>query len=509
MRLIKSAVKSVAKGLWGDPEVQKIVKKHPKAANFIKQRLTPDQEFGLHLTIGAVLTAVFVFFFYSIAQDLIGVDPLIQADLRIINFLQILRDPTWNRIMLFITYVGNAQMVLLGVAFTAIILMARSRWHYLTSLLVSVGAGEVFLWLAKHVFERPRPPLTHALLPESGYSFPSGHAFVAVSFYGLLCYFLWRVTRGRLRRTRRIIILALGVLLVLAIGFSRIYLGVHWPSDVLASLASGAAWLTVIITALEINHKFFRRGEGPPFIGKRATASIAIVFFAVWSAYLTYYFVHHPLSGTMVAEAKNQQVIATQAIPDGLFSQLPRYSEGITGKQIEPINIIIVSKPDEFFQAFRTAGWDVADQVSFHSLTKLFKGVLFHRPYEQAPGTPTFWQARSNDLSLEQPTALNSIKERHHIHIWETQFVTNAGAHVYVGTAHFDRSISLTSSIIIPAHQIDPAVDKERDKIKQDLLATGLVEKFEVYQIVEPTLGKNVVGSEFFTDGKAYVFLLK
>lgn len=505
-RLIKSATKSVAKGLWQDPEVQKIAGRHPKAVKFIKHRLTPDEEFGLHLTIGVIITAIFVFFFFSILQDLIGREPLIQADLRIISFLQILRVPVWNNIMLFITYMGNGPLLFLAVFLTAIILLLRSRWHYVIALLVSIVFGEMFLWIIKNWIERPRPPITNALLPVAGYSFPSGHAFVAFSFYGLLFYFLGRTAKGKVRKA---FITALGVAVIFAIGFSRIYLGVHWLSDVLASYASGAALLTVIITALEINRKFFRRGEGPPFVQKKAMRLLAGIFFLIWISCLVYYYHSYPLPHKEAVDFGHPQTVSEGNVPEGIFSTAPRYTEGISGRNIEPINVVIVATPDELLQTFQAAGWQMADQVSLHSLARLARAALFHQAYSEAPGTPTFWEARVNDFSLEQPTGANSIKERHHIHIWAAPYVTDTGKQVWVGTAHFDQSIALTSSIIIPTHRIDPAVDKERDKIKKDLFDTKAVDKFEVYQMVEPSLGKNFVGGEFFTDGKAYIFFLK
>src|SRR5204863_7292057 len=128
-----------------------------------------------------LVTALFIYFFFNILQDMIGQEALVQADLRIINLLQILRSPGWNHTMLLITHMGAGQVIFLGVILVSIILLLRSRWHYVIALLVSVGIGELFVAVVKNIVDRPRPPLIHALLPEDGYSFPSGHAFVALS----------------------------------------------------------------------------------------------------------------------------------------------------------------------------------------------------------------------------------------------------------------------------------------------------------------------------------------
>lgn len=506
-KVVKSVAKSAAKGVMQDPEVQKIAAKHPRAAQFIKKRLTPDEEFGLHLTIGVLVTALFMYFFFKVLQDLIGQEMLVQADLRIINLLQILRAPWWNHTMLLVTDLGAWQLMFLAVLFVSVALILRSRWHYVIALWVSVGVGEIFLWVVKNVVDRPRPPLTNALLPAEGFSFPSGHAFIAVSFYGLLFYFFWRAAgKGKLRRAA---IIVAGLLVILAIGFSRIYLGVHWPSDVLASFASGAAWLTAIITALEINRTFFQRGEGAPLLAKKPWYVVVMVLLAVWvGAWLSFYRAY-PLP-RMNDEAPQAQIqVQLSDVPAQLFTTLPRYTEGVSGRRIEPINVVLVAQPAQLIDAFRAAGWQVADQVSLHSLANAVRALVGHHGYAQAPCTPTFWQTRSNDYCLEQAINTRSLQERHHLRLWSTPYVTANGARVWVGTAQFDKSISLTSSLYIPTHQIDPAVDKERDTIVKDLVGTGLVDKVQVYQMVEPLLGKNAVGSEFFTDGKADVFFLK
>ena len=96
-----------------------------------------------------------------------------------------------------------------------------------------------------------------------------------------------------------------------------------------------------------------------------------------------------------------------------------------------------------------------------------------------------------------------------HIHFWKTNIVTDTGKNVWVATAHFDTKVQLKSSGIFVTHSIDPLVDKERDKVKEDILKTENVQSIKEINVVEPTLGKNAAGSLFFTDGKAYIIYLK
>nr|WP_233276251.1 phosphatase PAP2 family protein [Schinkia azotoformans] len=105
-----------------------------------------------------------------------------------------------------------------------------------------VGSNILFL-LLKLYFHRARPDL-HRLIEVSGYSFPSGHATNACTLYGILTFLLWRHIRTRLGRT---ILIVLSAMMIFTIGISRIYLGVHYPSDILAGYFLSVLWLTTAI----------------------------------------------------------------------------------------------------------------------------------------------------------------------------------------------------------------------------------------------------------------------
>jgi undecaprenyl-diphosphatase len=126
--------------------------------------------------------------------------------------------------------------------------MWRQRAHYwLLALLFSVPGGMLLNVALKHVFQRARPVLEDPLVTLATYSFPSGHTTAATCFYGLLASYLviarpaWSVRLGTV---------AVCVTMVLLVAFSRVYLGAHYVSDVLAAMAESVAWLAVCITAI-------------------------------------------------------------------------------------------------------------------------------------------------------------------------------------------------------------------------------------------------------------------
>jgi undecaprenyl-diphosphatase len=122
------------------------------------------------------------------------------------------------------------------------VLYRRRRLVDAAFLLLVVAGAQLLNVILKLAFHRPRPEFAFVHLET--YSYPSGHAMVSTAIYGALAYLLW----GRLgSRRERVLVPAVTVLIVTVIGFSRLYLGLHYLSDVLAGVAGGATWLALIL----------------------------------------------------------------------------------------------------------------------------------------------------------------------------------------------------------------------------------------------------------------------
>jgi len=215
----------------------------------IKSKMSRGERFWYPFITGTVLAGIFIFLFFKILDSVLEQASLARFDLVVFNSLDAIRTPILNDIMTLFTLLGNWEIVILGVIFSCVFFAGRKRWNKVIALIVSPAIGEVFVFIVKNLVQRERPITISQFIIENGFSFPSAHSFVALSFYGLLTYFAFRHAR---RKRIKLGILIAGIVLILVIGFSRIYLGVHWASDVLASYASGAAWLALVITALEI-----------------------------------------------------------------------------------------------------------------------------------------------------------------------------------------------------------------------------------------------------------------
>jgi undecaprenyl-diphosphatase len=144
--------------------------------------------------------------------------------------------------MRLVTALGYYWVVIPLLA-VAVLAFYRKDWRLSAILLVVSTSGSIVLTtVLKAIFERSRPELFDSGYTASFYSFPSGHATLAVGFYGTLTLLL----AYRLRGYARWLVAACGVSLVLLIGFSRLYLGVHYPTDVLAGYLAAPLWLVFV-----------------------------------------------------------------------------------------------------------------------------------------------------------------------------------------------------------------------------------------------------------------------
>jgi membrane protein DedA with SNARE-associated domain/membrane-associated phospholipid phosphatase len=230
------------------PPVVRLRERYDRELMWLWRRLTPGQYLGLHLTLGLAFAAGFLWLFGGLAEDVLTNDPLVRYDRAIAAYLHSLVTPPLTTFFLIVTAFGSIEAVALIGVVVAAILAWRRRWLYLGTWLAAVGGSAMLNRLLKGLFVRPRPYFEHPLLIETSYSFPSGHAMESFVLYGMLAYFA--VLALETWRARTAVVFGTA-LLVLLIGLSRMYLGVHYFSDVVAGYAAGGVWLSALITGAE------------------------------------------------------------------------------------------------------------------------------------------------------------------------------------------------------------------------------------------------------------------
>ena len=154
----------------------------------------------------------------------------------------------------FITHSGDRYVVIiLGI----ILLLIKSlREKYGVKFAIAALSSTALYQIMKYIFQRPRPDLALRLIEQGGYSFPSGHSMNCLVSYGILIYLLLRYCENR--RLAKLLSFGLGLLTIL-IGFSRVYVGVHYPTDIIGGWSLGIAVLVAMIYVFE---KFDSRSEG-------------------------------------------------------------------------------------------------------------------------------------------------------------------------------------------------------------------------------------------------------
>jgi membrane-associated phospholipid phosphatase len=213
-----------------------------------------DPDRALFVWLGTVLVGAMVLIggvavFAKLADDVADSEGATRAD-RVVSAWVATHRPDWlTGAVKGLTLVAEpAGLLLLTVLVGAWLTWRRRTWFPLVLAASAPGGCIAIGTTVKLVAQRPRPPMTWWAIPESGYSFPSLHTLAATSALGVLAYLLPR-TWPPLRLALGWIAAATGAVLIAA---SRVYLGVHWPTDVAASFALGSAWLAVLVLAVTI-----------------------------------------------------------------------------------------------------------------------------------------------------------------------------------------------------------------------------------------------------------------
>lgn len=201
----------------------------------------------LLLLSGLTIAGLFIMLFAELAEVVMEQEFGI-FDNTIITLLLANQSGLMDFIMIFITELGSVWFLtaLSIVVILALWFKAKDKWSVLL-FITAVGGGGLLTLLLKHFYGRERPSINEEI-DAVGYSFPSGHSMGSLIFYGFIIFLIIRGTQKEW--VKWTVSVSLSVLVVL-IGISRIYLGAHFPSDVVAGYIAGTIWLLLCVTALE------------------------------------------------------------------------------------------------------------------------------------------------------------------------------------------------------------------------------------------------------------------
>ena len=232
----------------------------PRVREFALARLSPEGAFGLHLTIGLAALLAAAWLFGDLAEDVVTHDDITVFDVWLANWFHGHRHSPLTPFVLFFTHLHNTAGILVMTALAAAWLRWKKAHYWLLTLLLAVPGGMLLNITLKFIFQRARPSFDEPLLTLATYSFPSGHTMAATVLYGVIAaYVAWTSRRWK---TAVVAVLA-ACLMVGLVALSRVYLGAHYLSDVLAAMVEGCGWLAVCITASATLRRR-RAAQSPP-----------------------------------------------------------------------------------------------------------------------------------------------------------------------------------------------------------------------------------------------------
>ena len=219
---------------------------------FLRARVARDQYLGLHLTIGVLVLIVSALIFGHLAEDVVTRDRITVLDVQVAQWFHARATPLFTTILLLFTHLHSTPGILALTALLAIYWARLKAWDWLLTLVLTVPVGMLLNVLLKNIFQRVRPVFDVPLVTLNTYSFPSGHTAAATLLYGVLA--AWLISRQP-AWPWRVFIALLAVLMVALVALSRVYLGAHYLSDVLAAMAASTCWLTFSLTAVDTSRR--------------------------------------------------------------------------------------------------------------------------------------------------------------------------------------------------------------------------------------------------------------
>jgi undecaprenyl-diphosphatase len=408
-------------------------------------------------------------------------------DLRVSEVASRLEIAGERRVMEAITNIGATRFVLLVVALLVVGALAAQARHSALLLVATLAISSGMVTILKASHARPRPALGQ--LVERSTSFPSGHAAASLSL--ALGFVLWWWAADLPRPS-----LAAGIVVPvgLLIGYSRAYLSIHWLSDVLAGwlVAALAAAVTFGIDRLVAHRRSSSSAARPrPLLVATGIVTIVVAVIAVTGnhAFPTSL---RPVEPTRLASSE----------PAALLASLPRFSETLLGRRMEPLGLVIVARDDQLHSSIGQSGYSVADRLTPGRLLHTYWAGITNSRDPTAPVTPTFLDTRLEDLAIQQQSLGRGVKARHHARLWRLPVLTPGGCPIWGVTASLDDRAEWTLRTLFPNHHIAPAIDTERDYLAAALAGTKQLNDAGRFEFVGPTLGTNAAGDPFFTDGK-------
>jgi membrane protein DedA with SNARE-associated domain/membrane-associated phospholipid phosphatase len=396
-----------------------------RVAGLARAVLDPAAPGGQAMLLGAMLLLAAGAVFLSVLEDVVTNDALLSADRSVFEFLQQLRTEDADRVMVAITELGSVGVLLPLIVVVAAWLLWRRCWRSARYWIACAAFGELMVQVLKHTLGRTRPVALYG--GNERFSFPSGHATVSIVVLGFLAFLL---ARGQPLRWRQGIAVIVAIYVAL-VGFSRLYLGAHWFSDVVAGLSVGLAWiafLAMLYTQRQISEPMAQR----PLAAVACLAILGSAF--AWNHW------RGPADLAMYLQVPQPHAMTGSAWADGGWRELPVQRRELAGETGERFTLQWACDAAGVTRAMQLAGWQAAPPWTAAAALLALTGTS---DLAQRPVLPRLDGGRRAGLNFIAATH-SGTGQRQVLRLWRSDVVlTSAAAEVplWYGTLYEERRL--------------------------------------------------------------------
>lgn len=397
-------------------------------ARLLRLFLDPERPESLALLTAFAVLLVSMWLFLGIVEDVVSRDPLVIADQTVFAFLQQLRTHPVDRLMVGITELGSVGVMLPLILVVAGALAVEGCWRTAGYWVATAASSELLVQVLKRTLGRHRPLALYQGAEQ--FSFPSGHATMTAV---VLAYLAFLLSRGR-RIRWRLVVGATAAVYVALVGFSRLYLGAHWMSDVLGGFCFGlgaAALSALVYTQHRVSDPF------PQIRIAVIAAATVTVAGSFWGL------LRGPADLQRYVPPATPTTMSLQDWTGGGFRRLPAYRREIAGERNEPFVVQIACRKSDIVSSMAMAGWARGAGLK---VTSLLQAVAPHPAIGRLPVLPKFDGGRASALNfVHVPDANGGL--RNVLRLWRSSLDID-GVPLWYGTFYLERQIHPSYSFL-------------------------------------------------------------
>ena len=396
-------------------------------ARFLRLLLDPERPDSAALLTGLLVLLGSMWLFLGIVEDIVAQDPLVVADHNVFTVLQQLRTEPVDRLMVGITEMGSVGVMLPLIVVVGGWLAYRRCWRTAGYWIATAASTQLMVVVLRLTLGRHRPLALYRGVDQ--YSFPSGHATISAAVLAWLAFLL---TRGQTRGWR-VAVAATAAVYVALVGFSRLYLGAHWLSDVLGGVSFGFA--AAALSAMVYTQHRVQEAIEPKRVAWLAAATIVIAG-PLWIT------IRAPVDSVRYAAqpAQPPKLAALEDWVGGGFRALPGRRHEVAGEDKEPFTLQVACAERMLRDRLRRDGWREAPGVTVSSV---LHAVAPHPAIGELPLLPKFDGGRASAINLMklpgQDPHVRSV-----LRLWKSDRQLPGGEPVWYGA--FYREVQVRSN---------------------------------------------------------------